>query len=109
MTSQDQAKYPEQSRSGANQAPPLNEQYSAHNPKGIKSEVLTGLQIQAMQKQIADQMAGIVKDIALRKHALGEAVKVMQAASVGIIPADKVLDLAKQMHDFLTEETSQTS
>jgi FKBP-type peptidyl-prolyl cis-trans isomerase 2 len=93
---------------------PLAEQYSVHNPKGIKPETLSGQQVQALQKQLADKMAGIVKDVDLRKWAVDQACSLAGSAMEFRHLSDNtekpdVVKLARSIHAFLTEETSQTT
>jgi hypothetical protein len=63
-------------------------------------EPLSGQQVQALQKHLAETVARILRDVELRKFVLQEAVAAAKAAypigSVDIMP------LAKQMHEFLT-------
>ena len=89
--------------------PPLTEQYSVHNPKGIKPETLSGQQIQALQKQLTDKMAGIVKDVDLRKWSVDQACGLAGAAIEAETEQPDVVKLARAIHSFLTEVTSQTT
>jgi hypothetical protein len=93
MASQDQAK----------SAPPLTD--SAHHPTGT----LSGQQIQALQKQLTDKMAGIVKDVDLRKWSVDQACGIASAAMEAEHGMIEVVVLARTIHKFLTEGTSQTT
>lgn len=61
-------------------------------------QALSGQQIDAMHKRMADALVSIKQDIELRKLALRHACDMASATGVGSDP----ITLAKQMHEFLT-------
>jgi FKBP-type peptidyl-prolyl cis-trans isomerase 2 len=71
------------------------------------ADVLNGQQLSAFQKQMADKLAGIVKDVDLRKWSVDQACSL--AGSALEFSAEKPIDavtLARAIHAFLTEEAA---
>jgi hypothetical protein len=66
-------------------------------------EPLSGHQIQAIQKQMLTEFQRALDDVELRKIAIDHASRVCTSAAVGIIPPEKVVTLAREMHKFLSE------
>jgi hypothetical protein len=90
--------------------PPLNEQYSVHNPKGIRpDQPLNAQQMQALAKQHADALIAIKRDVDLRKWAVDQACGLAGAAYEAEAQAVEVVSVARKIHDFLTESASQTT
>lgn len=70
---------------------------------------LTGQQLAALQKQMAEKMTGIVKDVELRKWAVDQACSLVGAAHEqpdGKITFPDPVALARGIHAFLTEGAS---
>lgn len=65
---------------------------------------LNGQQMAALQKQMADKLAGVMKDIELRKWAVDQACSLEAAALEAETPTrlDPVI-VARSIHAFLTE------
>jgi hypothetical protein len=70
---------------------------------------LAGDQMAALQKQMTDKMAGIVKDVDLRKWSVDQACGLAGAAVEASSEPVDVVKLARAIHSFLTEVTSQTT
>lgn len=68
-------------------------------------EALNGQQIQALQKQMAEQFAGAIKDVELRKWSVDQACGLAGTAmeNEAARPIDVVV-LARCIHSFLTEK-----
>jgi hypothetical protein len=75
-----------------------------------QAKPLAGDQMAVLQKQLADKMAAIVKDVDLRKWSVDQACSL--AGSALEFHAENPFDavtLAREIHKFLTEVTSQTT
>jgi hypothetical protein len=66
-------------------------------------------QMAALQKQMTDKMAGIAKDVDLRKWSVDQACGLAGAAIEAETEQPDVVKLARAIHAFLTEGTSQTT
>ena len=66
-------------------------------------EHLSGQQIQAIQKQMADKLAGVVKDVDLRKWAVDQAIGLAGSAIEFTAEPVDAVKLARLIHSFLTE------
>jgi hypothetical protein len=64
---------------------------------------LNGQQMSALHKNMSDKLAGIVKDVELRKWAVDQACGLAGAAYEGEAPTIEVVALARAIHAFLTE------
>lgn len=62
---------------------------------------LTGQQMQAMQKRMAEVLQGIRDSVELRKECLNMAIRAMPANATG----EELMNLAHNMFGFLTTET----
>lgn len=84
---------------------PLSEQYSAHNPKGVRPEQpLSAQQMQALAKQHAEQLTLIRRDVDLRKWAVDQACGMAGAAYEAESDTHMdVIGMARRIHAFLTE------
>jgi len=69
------------------------------------AEPLNGQQMAAFQKQQADKLAGLVKDVELRKWAVDQACGLVGAAleADGVVREIDAVALARSIHAFLTE------
>ena len=74
-----------------------------------QAKPLAGDQMAVLQKQMADKMAGIVKDVDLRKWSIDQACGLAGAAIEAETEQPDVVKLARSIHAFLTEGTSQTT
>lgn len=90
-------------------APHLSEQYSVHNPKGVKAALppdqpLSGQQMQALATRHAETLTAIKRDVELRKWAVDQACGLSGTMIEAQAPAPVCpVDLAREIHAFLTE------
>jgi FKBP-type peptidyl-prolyl cis-trans isomerase 2 len=72
--------------------------------QGPSSEPLSGAQLQALQKQMADKLTGLIKDVELRKWSVDQACGLAGSAiEFGAEKSVNAVELARSIHAFLTE------
>ena len=74
-----------------------------------KEQPLSGQQIQALQKGMHEKMAGLVKDVELRKWSVDQACGLAGVAIEGDKKPVDVVKTAREIHAFLTEPVGDIS
>jgi hypothetical protein len=80
-----------------------NEQSNPRSASGLTVDApMSGAQLQALQKQLTDKLAGIVKDVELRKWSIDQACG-LAGSAIEFGGSGNAVELARAIHTFLTE------